>query len=201
MKQGSTTESNDAPEPRFPVPTDEAERLEALRKYALTREPAEQFDRLTALASYICKTPIALLTVVEEEEQWFKSKVGMEACGTSRETAFCAHAILNEEPMVVRDATEDDRFAENPLVLNSPNIRFYAGMPIMTPDKHKLGTLCVIDNRPRELSEDQLEALRTLSEIAMTEMELRRVSASLAIALDKVRHLESVLPDHGESAE
>lgn len=178
----------------FPMPGDEPQRLKALRRYALNRDPEEQFDRITTLASYICQTPIALISVVEEETQWFKSKVGFEASSTSRETAFCAHAILDNELMVVNDAREDARFAKNPLVRDSPNIRFYAGMPIVSPDDFKLGTLCVIDNRPRELSEDQAGALRTLAQVAMTEMELRRTSADLALALTDVKSLQQILP-------
>jgi len=157
------------------IPANEAARLEALRDYEILDTPAEQeFDDLTLLASQICGTPISMLSLVDQDRQWFKSRVGMEAQETSRDIAFCAHAILQKDLFVVPDASSDNRFASNPLVTTDPKIRFYAGAPLRTSEGVPLGTICVMDRVPRELTADQKEALRALSRQVQAQMELRK---------------------------
>src|SRR5687768_743336 len=165
--------------------TNELARLAALRSYQILDTAAEQaFDDLALLASQICNTPIALITLIDEDRQWFKARVGVTVDETERSLAFCAHAILDAgNIMLVPDATRDDRFRENPLVIGDPHIRFYAGAPLVTPDGHALGTLCVIDSRSRTLTADQREALDALRRQVESQLQLRRNLIELDEAL------------------
>jgi GAF domain-containing protein len=166
-----------------PIPQDEKKRLKVLWQYdVLDTVPEEVFDDLTELAARICEAPIALISLLDEKRQWFKSKVGTTVNETSRDISFCAYAITQNDLFIVPDATLDARFADNPLVTSDPHIRFYAGAPLITPDGHALGTLCVIDKVPRELRADQKQALRILARHVVSQLELRRRSRELAAA-------------------
>ena len=177
-----------------PIPKNDAQRIKVLWQYEiLDTVPEEVFDDLTELAARICEAPIALITLVDENRQWFKSKVGVTVNETSRDISFCGHAIEQSDLFIVPDATLDKRFAENPLVKSDPKIRFYAGAPLITPDGHALGTLCVIDKVPRVLRPDQKQALRVLARHVMTQLELRRHSRELARAHQAHEQVESEL--------
>lgn len=165
---------------KAPLPKNEVKRIEILWKYDVLDTPPEKlFDELTSLAAYICEAPVALISLVDENRQWFKSKVGISLKETSRDISMCAHAILQKNLMIVPDATQDERFKDNPFVVSDPKIRFYAGAPLITPSGHALGTLCVIDKVPRQLTNDQKQALRILSRHVMAQLEQRRQSREL----------------------
>lgn len=158
-----------------PLPENEAERLKALYELEILDTNAERvFDGLTSLAAYICKTPMAVISLIDTDRQWFKSRHNVSETETSRDISFCAHAILQDSTFTVPDATKDERFCDNPFVTAENGIRFYAGSPLATREGYKLGTLCVVDQVPRELSIGQLAALRELSFQATSQFELRR---------------------------
>lgn len=158
-----------------PIPRNEPGRLEALRRCRiLDTLPEDEFDDITLLASQICHTPIALLSLVDSDRQWFKSRIGVSFSETSRDIAFCAHAIMQRDLFIVPDASKDKRFVQNPLVTAEPKIRFYAGAPLISSDNHAFGTLCVLDKVPRELTSGQKEALRILSRSVMSRLEMRQ---------------------------
>jgi len=164
----------------------ETERLETLYRYQiLDTKPEQAFDDLTLLASYICETPIALITLIDADRQWFKSRVGVSASETSRSISFCSHAIEQTGLYIVADATSDAKFRDNPLVTGDPNIRFYAGAPLITPSGQALGTLCVIDRIPRTLTAPQIEALEALRRQVQAQLELRVNLRDLEQALSR----------------
>ena len=168
-----------------PMVMNDSARVAALERYAiLDTEPEQAFDDLALLASYVCKTPIALISLVDEKRQWFKSKVGISASETPREIAFCSSAIQQLDLFIVPDTLQDERFRNNPLVVSEPNIRFYAGAPLITEDGYALGTLCVVDRAPRQMTAEQKDALRALSRLVLAQMEFRRNLALLKDALN-----------------
>lgn len=176
---------------KAPLPTDEAQRLESLRSYDILDTPSEQaYEDLVLLAAHICQVPTAIVTLIDHERQWFKTKAGLNMTETPRDHAFCAHAILQaDEVLEVPDAREDPRFADNPLVVGAPNIRFYAGAPLVTPDGHALGTLCVIDHMPRKLTPEQLTALSALSRRVLDQLALRRQARELKTKEQEANHM------------
>ena len=154
----------------------------------------EAYDDLASLAARVCEAPIGIISLVDEERQWFKSRVGIALEQTSRDVAFCAHAILQSGPLIVKDALEDDRFADNPLVNAEPRIRFYAGFPLVCPEGYVLGTLCAMDQKPRQISAWQQDIMEMLGRQVMALLELRRVAARMAEALQTIRTPHGVLP-------
>jgi PAS domain S-box-containing protein len=175
-----------------PPPSNETQRLEVLTKYRiLDTLPEADYDRVTQLASLICGTPIALVSLVGEDRQWFKSKVGLEATQTHRDLAFCAHSILKpDDILIVSDTLEDERFFDNPLVTDGPKIRFYAGVPLKVQSQYPLGTLCVIDTCPRELNADQIQSLRLLSQQVIALIEDRSQTNLLQLTLEAFKKSE-----------
>lgn len=177
------------------IPDNEPDRLEALKRYEILDTDAEElFDSISQLAATLCDVPIALVSLIDENRQWFKARVGLEAQETPRDLAFCAHAILDpNEMLIVPDATQDERFRDNPLVTGAPDIRFYAGAPIVTKDQHALGTLCVIDTQARTLTEKQKRALSQLSKQITANLELRLAHKKLAQLNESKNRFFSIL--------
>ena len=173
---GSAPLPDDTP----PLPGDEPERLDALRRYGvfgLLRSAA--FDDIARLAAFICQTPASMISLIDSSRQWFLAQSGIESCGTSREVSFCAHALVGNEMLIVEDTHHDARFSRNPLVTGEPFVRFYAGAPLLTSDGYALGTLCVVDYVPRFLTPEQRDALRSLSHLVMTQLECSRLKREL----------------------
>lgn len=173
--------------PPASIPLNESSRLATLRRYSILDTLSEpEFDDASALASYICGTPISLVSFIDRDRQWFKAKHGTDVTETPRALSFCAYTVIEPRTLVVRDAQQDPRFADNPLVIGDPNIRFYAGAPIIAPNGHVLGTVCVIDTQPRDLTPTQIAGLEALARqvMALIEsrsnlIETRRTSAAL----------------------
>ena len=178
-----------------PIPSNEAKRLTALHHYRILDTSAETaYDDITLMASSICQTPIALMSLVDSERQWFKARVGLDTPETPRDHSFCAHTILGNELLVVEDATVDERFASSPLVTSDPHIRFYAGAPLIDRKGNALGALCVIDRKPRQMSDQQKASLKALARSIIAHLELRRVSAELVDMLADLKTVRGLLP-------
>lgn len=171
------------------IPANEAGRLAALRAFNILDTPPEQaFDDITLLASHICDTPVALITLVDENRQWFKSRIGYDKAESSRDISFCAHTILRTDDIfVVRDTLQDPRFHDNPFVTSSPHVRFYAGAPLVTSTGMALGSLCVMDRKPRDMTPEQLAALRALRRDVIAELELRKTAFELRESEERYR--------------
>ncbi len=179
---------------KAPLPGNEVARLEALRSYSILDSPHEKaFDDLARLAGQICQTPIALVSLVDAERQWFKSNLGLDLRETHRELSFCAHAILGDDIFEVEDTLEDPRFVRNRLVTSDPKIRFYAGMPLVTSQGAAIGTLSVIDRIPRRLTTEQKEALRVLARQVVAQLELRKGALIAQVELRR-----RILDQHGD---
>jgi len=189
--QGNTSNnSSDSAQSTINLSATEESRINALRMYNIVDTAAEQaFDEIVHLAALICQTPVALISLVDEKRQWFKAKTGLSLNETARDIAFCNYTIASDEIFVVPDALQDERFKDNPLVTGDPNIRFYAGMPIKTPDGHNIGTLCVIDTVARELDNNQRELLGTLTHSILHLLELRKNTLQVKQSKDVLRNL------------
>lgn len=176
---------------RTPMPGNEQERIKSLHKHEILNTlPEEIYDDITRLAADICGTPIASLNLISEDKQFAKSSVGVD-CNGQRETSFCAHTILNpEEVMVVPDSRYDHRFADNPFTTTDPPIIFYAGVPVRDANGLALGSLCVIDSRPRELSDVKMESLKALAKLVDTHFEIRRLKIGMKSIASEVETLD-----------
>lgn len=173
----------------LPIPKNEHNRIRKLDSYKiLDTEAEQQFDDLTKLAAQIFDVPICLVTLIDENRQWFKSKVGLDISETSREVSFCQYAIMGEDLMEVEDANLDQRFKDNPLVTGKPKIRFYAGAPLVDDDGYVLGTLCVIDQKPKKLDQDQKIALRALARTVIRIVQYRKTNAAKDVFLSNFSH-------------
>lgn len=174
------------------IPVNEGKRLRVLWQYdVLDTVPEEVFDDLTELAASICEAPIALISLVDENRQWFKARVGTKMSETARDISFCAHAILQDGLFIIPDAKKDRRFKDSPLVTGPAKIRFYAGAPLITPDGQALGTLCVLDKKPRNLNPSQRNALRVLARHVVSQLELRRHTRELSEARREIARLRT----------
>jgi len=178
-------------------PFDETSRLAALRGYRVLDTGSEEaFDRIVELAAAMFDTPMALVSLVDEDRQWFKAKVGIEATQTPRSWAFCGHAIREGDALVVADAQDDERFADNPLVVGDPKMRFYAGAAIETLDGDRLGTVCVIDRKPRPpLDDNQLAGLLALARLARTELDRRSAVMRAREDMERYRDFADIAAD------
>ena len=187
----------------YPIPKNETARLKALLEYkVMDTLPEQAYDNFTRLASIICNTPIALITLLDDQRQWFKSKIGLERSEIPREDAFCNHAIMRpEDILIVNDATRDKRFTDNPLVTTEPHIRFYTGVPLVTSNGEALGTICVFDTKPREITQDQLDALQVLSNEVMGQFELRRSIVNLEQSILKQENYIDQLQEYQRELE
>ena len=173
---------------------EEERRLKALAEYRiLGTEPESCYDDITQIAARTCHVPISLMTLVDKDRQWFKSKVGFQTSETRRDWSFCTHAIKENNPLIVHDAYQDKRFINNPLVTGEPKIRFYAGFPLKNNEGNKLGTLCVIDRKPGSLDEEQCSIMELLAKQIVSFLELRKRSLNLLDALSHLHNQEGIL--------
>jgi len=180
---------------KHPLPENESARLAALRRYQiLDTAPEAAYDDIVSLAAHITDSPMAAISLIDVDRQWFKARVGLTKFATPREQAFCAHTILQTDVMEVEDASADTRFLDNPLVVGDPHIRFYAGAPLVTPAGEALGSVCIIDRQPRKLKPEQQDALKKLAAMVMRNLEYRKVCGELAESLAKVKTLSGLLP-------
>ena len=181
---------------KAPLPPNEEARLASLRSLKILDTPIEErFERIARMARRSFRVPIAAISLIDADRQWFKAVDGLAANETSREVAFCSHAILSDDPLVVGDARQDPRFADNPLVQGDPNIRFYAGCPVHGPDGATLGTLCIIDRTPRTVEDQDVEALQDLARLVEDELRVKSANerhAALISELDEVRRQAAV---------
>ena len=176
------------------IPDNEQERLQALHEYRiLGTKPEQSYNDLTTIASEVCNTPISLLSLVDQNRQWFKAKVGVEASETPRDWSFCAHAIQSTDPLIVEDALNDERFSDNPLVSGDPNIRFYAGFPLQNNEFHRIGTLCVIDREPKTLTKTQINVMEALARQAVAFLELRKRSITLLESFCQLTNSQGII--------
>ncbi|MGC3988436.1 MAG: GAF domain-containing protein [Chthoniobacteraceae bacterium] len=182
-----------------PLPEQESARLRALRRYEILDTPAEKvFDDLLKLAAQICQTPIGLITFVDGNRQWFKSRIRFYTQEISRDISFCAHTILQDDVMEVPDARADERFSSSPMVIGGPAISYYAGTPLLTPDGHAIGTICVMDRVPRKLLPEQQESLKILAREVITHLELRVQAAEAASYMEESERSEMALRESEE---
>jgi len=180
---------------KLPVPPDDEQRVQALHGYGILDTPSESvFDDVAQIASAICNTPMAAMSLIDAERQWFKARIGLNIAETRRDQFFCAYTILGTEPFVVEDAKFDARFADNPFVTSAPHIRFYAGAPLIDGEGHALGSLCVLDPIPRKINVQQKKGLTALARGIIAHLELRRLSSELAKALSELKVLHGLLP-------
>ncbi|MFD0986904.1 sensor domain-containing phosphodiesterase [Methyloligella solikamskensis] len=181
----------------YPMPESEEARLQALAEYHLMdTPPEEEFDRLVALAARIFRVPIVLISLLEQDRQFFKARLGLDVCETDRTVSFCAHAIMQDDILFVADAKKDERFAANPLVTGQPYIRFYAGKPLRAPNGEKIGTFCIIDTAPREcFTKEDRKNLTALAKLAMDKMEMRRLEAAEEVNATRFANIAATSPD------
>jgi GAF domain-containing protein len=190
------------------IPADEAERLLALHRLGiLDTPPSESFDRITSLAAQALRVPILLLCVVDESRQWFKSSVGLDKTETSRDMSFCSHVVFERRPLMVVDARQDERFADNPLVTGAPHIRAYMGIPLFTLEGQPIGTVCAIDVQPRLFREQEVETLTKFAKLVEESLHAMELAAQMAAVmqswrrsasgLPRLRRLKRFAPNHG----
>jgi GAF domain-containing protein len=177
-----------------PKPHNEAERLESLKQYQiLDTLPEEVYNDIARMASEICGTPMAMLSLIDEDRQWVKAKEGLDLIESERDISFCGHAIINpDEPFIVEDARYDERFHDNPFTTGETKIVFYAGVPVVDPEGHALGTLCVLDNRPRDMSTTKMDALKALAKSVQTHFELRKTQMELEKAKAVLQQVQTI---------
>lgn len=176
-----------------PIPDNEEERVAALEEYKILDTPCEEiFDDITQLAATICQTPISLISLIDRDRQFLKSNYGLPVKETSRDASFCAHTILGSDIMEIKDAEIDERFSDNPFVVGDPGIRFYAGSPLTTPEGLKVGSLCVIDRKPKKLTDEQKDILNRLSKVIITVFELKKaISMDLSARFEMAKKMQS----------